>query len=78
MLGGVVSVHHCGLASPPLVSACCREMDKIYHQFVGVINCASRQTSGSVVRIADCGPKGREFSAPLCSSCPVRRDGLSS
>jgi len=34
---------------------------------------------GSVVSVAVCGPRGREFDAqPLCSSCPVRCDGLSS
>jgi len=33
---------------------------------------------GSVLRVAACGPRGRELDAPLCSSCSVRRDGLSS
>jgi len=31
-----------------------------------------------VVSVAPCGPRGREFDAALRSSCPVRRDGLSS
>jgi len=33
---------------------------------------------GSVVRLAACGPRSREFDAHSVSSCPMRRDGLSS
>jgi len=32
----------------------------------------------SVVSVAACGSEGREFDAPLCSSCSARHDGLSS
>jgi len=31
---------------------------------------------GAVVSVAACGPWGHEFFAPLCSSCPVRREQL--
>jgi len=33
---------------------------------------------GPVVSFAACGTRGREFDAALCSSCPMRRDDLSS
>jgi len=32
--------------------------------------------SGSVASIAACGLRGGEFDAALCSSCPIRSDGL--
>jgi len=38
----------------------------------------SEKMPQSVVNVAACDPRGREFVAPLCSSYSVRRDGLNS